>query len=258
MPRLAEMSPSFDELISEATAAPIHGWDFSWLEGRASEERPSWHYSEMVADRIRRTSTMLDLQSGGGEMLSHLPRFPALMVATERWAPNLALAATRLLPRGAYVVAAHDDRPALPFAGATFNLVTSRHPIQTWWEEIARVLRPGGSFLSQQVGPHSVGELTEFMRGPQPGGSTRDPQLSRMSAEAVGLSVEDLRVERLPTVFNDIGAVVYFLRLAIWTVPDFTVDAYRDRLLALHEHIERTGPFVAHATRFLIDASKPR
>ncbi len=53
------------------------------------------------------------------------------------------------------------------------------------------------------------------------------------------------------------GAVVYFLRLVVWIVPDFTVAAYRDRLRDLHEQIARDGPFVAHATRFLIEATKP-
>jgi SAM-dependent methyltransferase len=179
------------------------------------------------------------------------------MVATEGWEPNVAVAASHLRPRGAFVVVAHDDRPALPFADASFDLVTSRHPVQTWWEEIARVLRPGGTFLSQQVGPHSVRELTEFMMGPQPQGSSRDPHLARESAEAVGLKVKDLRAERLRTVFHDAGAVVYFLRLVVWIVPDFTVDRYWSRLLALHEHIERDGPFVANAARFLIEANKP-
>jgi hypothetical protein len=32
---------SFEELVDAAVAAPIEGWDFSWLEGRAIEERPS-------------------------------------------------------------------------------------------------------------------------------------------------------------------------------------------------------------------------
>jgi hypothetical protein len=53
--------------------------------------------------------------------------------------------------------------------------------------------------------------------------------------------------------FFDIGAVVYFLRKVIWTVPDFSVERYRDRLLAMDEQM----PFVSHAHRFLIEARKP-
>jgi len=69
----------------------------------------------------------------------------------------------------------HEGRQALPFAGDAFDLVTSRHPVDTWWGEIARVLAPGGAYLSQQVGPHSVRELSEFMLGPLPPTSKRDP-----------------------------------------------------------------------------------
>ena len=39
-------------------------------------------------------------------------------------------------------------------------------------------------------------------------------------------------------------------------VPGFTVAQYRDRLRELHDRIEADGPFVAHSTRFLIDACK--
>ena len=248
---------SFDALIEEAEHAPIDGWDFSWLDGRATEERPSWRYSERVAERAASATRMLDLQSGGGEMLAGLPELPPLLVASEGYAPNVAVAARNLRPRGAHVVATHDDRAALPFAGETFDLVTSRHPVQTWWSEIARVLRPGGTYCSQQVGPDSVRELGEYFVGPWPAGSLRDPDVARTAAEAAGLTVTDLRFERLRTVFDDVGAVVYFLRLVVWIVPGFTVAAYRDRLRDLHEQIERDGPFVAHATRFLIEATKP-
>ena len=104
-----------------------------------------------------------------------MPQLPPLMVASEGYAPNVVVAARRLWPRGAFVVAAHDDRGALPFAGGAFELVTSRHPIDTWWDEIARVLRPGGTYFSQQVGPHSMREVSEFFLGPLPPGSKRDP-----------------------------------------------------------------------------------
>jgi SAM-dependent methyltransferase len=248
---------AFEPLLAQAQAAPIGGWDFSWLDGRATEARPSWGYAKLVAQRIETARAMLDLECGGGEMLASLARFPACIVAAEGYRPNVAVAARRLRPRGAYVVATTTDRPALPFADATFDLVTSRHPVIAWWEEIARVLCPGGTYFSQQVGPNSVRELSEFLMGPHPAGSARDPELARTNAQSAGLHVEDLRSERLRMTFNDIGAVVYFLRLVVWIVPDFTVDRYRDRLRALHDHIQRDGPFVAHSTRFLIEATKP-
>lgn len=251
------MSDAFDDLTTRAEAAPIDGWDFSWLDGRATEERPSWGYAKMVARHVETARMMLDIESGGGEMLAHLPRLPACIVAAEGYAPNVALAARRLRPRGAYVVAMQTDRPALPFADATFDLVTSRHPVITWWAEIARVLGPGGTYLSQQVGPNSVRELSEFLLGPLPPGSAREPELARTHAHAAGLHVEDLRSERLRMTFNDVGAVVYFLRLVIWIVPGFTVGGYREQLRALHDQIQRDGPFVAYASRFLIEATKP-
>jgi hypothetical protein len=50
--------------------------------------------------------------------------------------------------------------------------------------------------------------------------------------------------------------VVYFLRKVIWTVPDFTVEKYRDRLLDMHIRIQTDGGFHSHAQRFLIEATK--
>jgi SAM-dependent methyltransferase len=251
------VEPTFDELVAEAEAAPIDGWDFTWLKGRATEDRPTWRYSELVARRSGSVATMLDLQSGGGEMLVGLPRWPPFLVASEGYLPNIPVAGRRVQSRGGHVVACHDDRAALPFASDRFELITSRHPIATWWDEIARVLQPGGAYLSQQVGSRSVGELTTFMMGPQPASSARHPDVARHRAERAGLTVVDLRHERLRTVFYDVGAVVYFLRLVIWIVPGFSVESYRTRLFDLHKEIRANGPFVAHASRFLIEAHKP-
>jgi hypothetical protein len=109
--------------------------------------------------------------------------------------------------------------------------------------------------LSQQVGPGSVGELTDFMLDPQPAGEARSPERARTAATAAGLEVVDLRAESLRMEFFDVAAVIVFLRKVIWIVPGFTVEKYRDRLLAMHERIARHGPFVAHSERFLIEAS---
>ncbi|MFI5776705.1 class I SAM-dependent methyltransferase [Nocardia sp. NPDC051570] len=251
------MDRAFEDLLDEAEAAPMTGWDFSWLDGRATEQRPTWGYARLMAARLRTATAALDIQTGGGEVLAKAETFPPTMVATESWPPNIATATALLHPRGAVVVA-DPDEPPLPFADAAFDLVTSRHPAGIWWEEIARVLRPGGSYLAQHVGPASVFELVEYFLGPQPEARRgRRPEAEAAAAEAAGLRITDLRAERLRVEFNDIGAVVYFLRKVIWMIPGFTVDAYRDRLRELHDHIGSTGPFVAYATRTLIEAEKP-
>ena len=65
------------------------------------------------------------------------------------------------------------------------------------------------------------------------------------------------RNERLRLAFFDVGAVVFFLRKVIWTVPDFTVDRYRTRLMDLHEQIERDGAFHSTMSRTLFEVRKP-
>lgn len=251
-------SRSFDDLVAEAEAAPVDGWDFSRLDGRATEQRPSWGYQRQMAARLARARAALDLDTGGGEVLDGAATLPPVMAATESWPPNLARATRRLRPRGVVVVAVPGDGP-LPFADAAFDLVTTRHPVANDWPEIARVLEPGGTYFSQQVGPASVFELTEHFLGPQPEAarSARDPERARAEASAAGLEVTDLRTERLRIEFRDIGAVVYFLRKVVWIVPGFTVAGHRERLRELHERIEAEGPFQATSARFLIEARKP-
>ncbi|MFE9253146.1 class I SAM-dependent methyltransferase [Streptomyces sp. NPDC007088] len=252
-------SRAFESLVAEADAAPVDGWDFSWFEGRATEARPSWGYARLMGERLARAGTSLDLETGGGEVLASAPAVPPRAVATESWPPNLARAAARLHPLGVTVVGTSGDRHALPFADGAFDLVTSRHPVSTDWTEIARLLAPGGTYFSQQVGPASAFEVVEFFLGPQPARvrEARDPGVARREAEAAGLEVVELRSERLRMEFSDVGAVVYFLRKVVWMVPGFTVERYRSRLRDMHELIEREGPFVAYSARFLIEARKP-
>jgi SAM-dependent methyltransferase len=246
---------TFEELVAEGAAAPVEGWDFSWFDGRATEARPSWGYARLIGERLAKVESALDIQTGGGEVLNTVAGLPARTAVTEGWPPSLAVARRLLEPRGVEVVEAGELDP-LPFPDASFELVISRHPASVRWDEIARVLRPGGAYLSQQVGSGSMHEVSEAMMGPLEIDNSRDPELAAAEAEQAGLEVVDLRHETLRAEFFDIAAVVHFLRKVVWIVPGFTVDGYRPQLRALHERIQRSGPFVAHAKRFLIEARK--
>jgi SAM-dependent methyltransferase len=250
------MGRTFEELVAEADSVSVDGWDFTWLDGRATEERPSWGYQRLITRHFAKASAALEIQTGGGEVLAGAGPFPATMVATESWPPNAALATNLLHPLGIVVVQTPAES-VLPFAAEAFDLVTSRHPNTVAWSEIARVLRPGGTYVAQHIGPETVSELVEYFIGPQPEAwARRHPDNESAAARAAGLEVVEMRVERLRQEYFDIGAVIYFLRKVIWAVPDFTVDRYRDRLRELHERIEADGPFITHATRVLVEARR--
>ena len=246
---------SFDDLVQEGRTVPVAGWDFSWFAGRASEARPPWGYARLLGQRMADAQTALDLQTGGGEVLATVPEPPPALYATESWPPNLAIAARTLAPLGGRVVAA-DDVGELPFRRGTFDLVTSRHPTGVRWDEVHRVLQPGGRYFAQHVGPGSVRELTDAMMGPQPVHPVRRADVTVASAEAAGLTLLDLREASLEMEFLDIGAVIVFLRKVIWIVPGFTVDAYLEPLARLDAQIRRDGRFIAHSQRFLIELGK--
>ena len=247
---------TFAELVDEADGADVSGWSFDWLRGRATEARPPWGYAKLLASRLAHAASALDIDTGGGEVIAEAPRLPPRMVVTEGWPPNVERARKLLSPRGVEVVFAEPGRP-LPFPDAGFELVSSRHPVNPDWHEIARVLTGGGTYLAQHVGPASAFELIEWFRGPLTHERLgRDPEREAAAARSAGLRLVDLRTARCRMEFFDIGAVVYILRKCVWWIPGFTVGRYREALERLDAHIREHGAFVAHSTRTLIEAER--
>jgi SAM-dependent methyltransferase len=254
------MERTFDELVADADAVSVAGWDFSWLDGRATEQRPSWGYQRLLRGRLAQVQSALDLYTGGGEVLAGAGPFPPTMAATEPWPPKIGPATQLLHPLGAVVVTT-GETTALPFGDEAFELVTGRHPSHAWWDKFARVLKAGGAYFAQHVGVIYLRTLIEFFLGPQPQRRIRGQLNTEAVGEevaAAGLELVDLRHEEIREEFFDVGAVIYFLRKLSWVVPDFPVTKYRDRLRKLHEQIHTEGSFVTHSSRVLIDARKPQ
>jgi SAM-dependent methyltransferase len=247
---------AFSDLVDEAAAVDVSGWSFGWLDGRATEERPPWGYSRLLASRLAQVVSALDIDTGGGEIIAEVPQLPPRMVVTEGWPTNVEHARRLLSRRGVDVVPVEQGRP-LPCPEASFDLVSSRHPVSPDWHEIARVLTDDGTYLAQHVGPASAFELIEWFIGPLTQQRvSRDPEREAAAARSAGLQIVDLRTAYCRMEFFDIGAVVYILRKCVWWVPDFTVDRYRGALERLDTHIREHGPFVAHSTRTLIEARR--
>ncbi|HVA88347.1 MAG TPA: methyltransferase domain-containing protein [Chloroflexota bacterium] len=156
------MTPSeaaFERLIAEAERRPFTGWDFSYLHGKMVEGRHAWDYAEHARRRFPGAAAMLDLGTGGGEVLAGLAPLPHRTVATESYAPNLEVARHRLAPLGVEVVAVAGAPNnleialgagigSLPFPDQSFSLVINRHE-SYYPSEVSRILEPGCVFLTQ-------------------------------------------------------------------------------------------------------------
>lgn len=257
------MTRQFERLVADAEATPFSGWDFSWLRGRVREDPLPWDLRELVRERMRRSERAIDLGTGGGEFLSSCAPLAPQTVATEGWPPNVAIAARRLLPLGVPIVATAgsrdncdqpdpDDR-SLPFVDATFDLVISRHEAYAP-HEITRVLRPSGTFLTQQVGGDDDRELVVELGGRAPACAGMTLHDWPEQLETAGLRVTRLEEARDQKTFGDIGALVYYVRAISWLVPGFSLATHRAQLLALHERITRSDGLPVTRHRLLIEA----
>lgn len=247
----------FEALVAEAMVASVDGWGFGWLDGRATEERPPWGYARLLGARVAVARAPLDLDTGGGEVLAEAPHLPSGALATEGWPANLARARALLGPRGVAVVEHRPGAP-LPVADASRDLVTARHPVAPDLAEVARVLAPGGTYLAQHVGAWSAVELSERFLGPVPGHpAPRDAAGEVAAALDAGLELVRVETARLRQEYRDVGAIVWILRKCPWWVPGFDPALHERTLRELDAQMRAGRPFVAHASRTLLELRRP-
>jgi SAM-dependent methyltransferase len=242
-------SPDYDHLVGEAAGVSITGWEFAWLDGRAVGSDPSWSYPGLAHRLLRYADSLLDLDTGGGELLVELAPLPAHTVAVESWAPNVPVARDRLAPFGVSVLT------ELPGGENEFDVVLSRHG-RLPADDIARLLKPGGTLLSQQVGSDDLKDLNAELGAPPPYARRWTATEAVAALEGAGLTVTDVREERPPLSFHDIGALVYQLRAVPWQIRDFTAQRYEHALRRIDAVIRTHGQYTATAHRFLVQASR--
>lgn len=235
---------------------PFVGWDFSYLQGRMVEEPLPWDYLARASELMRNAHSLLDLDTGGGEKLLQMAAdWPARVVAIEEYPPNFKLASERLAPLGVEMWPTPiTDDALLPFADAEFDLVLNRHaPFNS--AEVARVLAPGGVFLTQQVhGLWAWDLLAAFDAKPQWPDSTPEKYVPRLTA--AGLAVVDVRNWQGKLRFSDVGAIAYNLKVVPWLAPGFTVATHQRYLFALQDRLDRGEELAFEARMYLIEAHK--
>ena len=248
-------SKRFHFLIEQAQSTSFTGWDFSWLTGRMTEDSPPWDYVGLVRTHLENAHSLLDMGTGDGEFLATLAPLPADTHATESYMPNLPIAQKRLSPLGVMVHHIRHDAN-LPFENQSFDLLINRHESYLP-AEIYRLLKPNGLFITQQVGGLDNLEINQVLEDEITFPYTLHNLVTAETAlDRAGLRVNQAVSVTLKTEFLDIGALVYYLKAIPWQVKEFSVETHFEKLVHLHNFIERHGSFVSTAHRFLIIAHK--
>ena len=244
---LAELQP----FIERATS--FSGWTSSDVNITHPGAPVPWDYEAIARDHARRAHSVLDLGTGGGEVLARIiGGINARIVAIEEWHVNAPVAAARLRPFGASVL--HADSLRLPLRDATFDLILDRHEALDP-AEAARVLAPGGTIITQQCGPDDWPELRRFF--PRKTHFADHYVAYQRGFAGAGLTIDEARWHESPAAFGSLGDLVYMLLIAPWCVPDFDPAADIDALLALEDALRTPEGIALTEQRYLITAHKP-
>jgi SAM-dependent methyltransferase len=266
---------AFEAMLHEATSRPMTGWDFDWLGDRMTVDSLPWDFHDIVAGYAAASPDLLDMGTGGGEWLAALPGRPARTVATEGWRPNLPVARDRLGPLGIEVVEASGGpgnvtQPlsaappapgtdgALPFPDRSFHLISNRHESFVA-AEVARLLAPGGHFVTQQVGDQTGADAARLLGLPIP--AFPDPEwtldLAVAQLTAAGLEVVDSASAVQDIRFADAAALGWYLASVPWLIPGFSVANHADRLRAAQRRVDAGESLVIPQPVFRVAARRP-
>ncbi|UCB43180.1 MAG: class I SAM-dependent methyltransferase [Dehalococcoidales bacterium] len=252
----------FETYLEQARNTPFTGWNFEYLTktGRMVEAPVKWNYYNVVFPYLLRAEAMLDMGTGGGEILSGFVPLPPSTYATEQYKPNVTVARERLEPLGVKVFEIEEEKEPpfntnLPFDDEFFDLIISRHEAY-YPRELMRVLKPEGTFITQQVGSIGVINLKQFLT----------EKAETVSNWNLYSAVEELKSARFKILeqqediqfyrFYDVGAIAYFMKAIPWIIEDFRIDKYKDRFWELHLQIQEREFYDTPLHRFIIVAQK--
>ncbi len=241
----------------EERTAHIRGWDFSHIQNRYEEGNDiPWDYEALVRRYLKKHMKLMDYDTGGGEFLLSLGHPYGNTAATEGYPPNVELCRKKLLPLGIDLREC-DDAAHIPFEDASFDILINRHG-DFFPPELYRLLKPGGLFITQQVGDENDRDLVRMVlpdaEMPFPG---QHLSVQKKAFEEAGFEILQADESFRPIRFFDVGAFVWFARIIEWEFPGFSVDRCFGSLLKMQQTIDDGGVIEGTAHRYLIVAKKP-
>ena len=189
---------ALDELLADV--APRRGWGFSGM--RVLRQPVPWDYEEVVRRYLRGSDRVLDIGTAGGERLASLASSfgSGLGIDID---PEMIRVARADSAAGNVDFEVCSER--LETVAETFDVIVNRHaPLDL--ATIADHLKPGGYFITQQVGERNMACVRAALG--QPSGL---PEIRRSAISANGLRPLAFLEYDVEYVVRDIESLVFWL-----------------------------------------------
>ena len=227
------------------------GWDFSFLYDKLEEEPMPWDYKTLIEKYLTKEHTLLDIETGGGEFLLSLSHPYEKTYAIEGYEPNYKLCKERLAPLGITVKRGLGEE-TLRFKDNTFDIIINRHGAYIE-DEVKRVLKNGGIFITQQVGSYNNKPMSDLLtpwREDDYESFTLESELKRFKEK--GFTVLDSNEKKLYARYNSIEGVIFMAKIIEWEFPGFSVDLCYKALEKIDNIIQKEGYFESMEHRFMM------
>jgi SAM-dependent methyltransferase len=203
------------------------GWDFSRVRDRI--DPVPWSWGGVVKRYLTRTQRVLDVGTGGGERFLKLAEYygSGIGIDTDGQMVRVAKENTPAVLR-CRVSFRKMDVHALRFPDGSFDVVLNRHSVVDV-DEIARVLRPGGYFITQQVGARNHANITSLF-GCGPGGQYQvaaDQTIAVWADEfaARGFAVRGQGEYDVAYLYLDAASLMFWMK-ALPMPEDFDIERH--------------------------------
>lgn len=189
---------ALDELL--ANVAPRRGWDFSSM--KVLRQPVPWDYQDLVRRYLRPADHVLDVGTGGGEMLTRLAGSFGHGLGVDL-DPEMVRLATKNSVAGNLDFRVCSEQ--LESVAETFDVIIDRHaPFDL--TAVAAHLEPGGYFLTQQVGERNMACVKAALGQP-----TGPPTIQGQVISASGLRLLAFMEYHVEYVVRDIQSLVFWL-----------------------------------------------
>ena len=240
------------QYLLEEESKAFSGWDFSYLDGRWDDEELPWDYKTIVLQYLNPNHKLLDMGTGGGEFLMSLNHPYNNTSVTEGYNPNYEICKEKLVPLGIKVYNYIGDEKLHLINDNEYDIVINRHESYNE-EELYRILKPNGIFITQQVGALNNNELATFFN---------EKHVNQFPEMTLTKSIERLKKYNFEIIYSneyfpilkfyDLGAIAYFAKIIKWEFINFSVKDNIDKFIILQKQLEKTGYISSKEHRFII------